>query len=50
MAMEGSRSEDDYKKGRMKMQETDMEGQLVNTMAAVSVFLQCLLKTSNTTS
>ena len=50
MAAEGSGSEADYRKGRMKMQETDMEGLLVNTMPAVNVFSQCLLKASNTTS
>lgn len=41
-------SEDDYMKGRKKMEETDMGGLLVNTMPVTSVFSQCLLKASNT--
>jgi hypothetical protein len=40
-------SEDDYRKGRKKMQETDMGGLLVNIEPNASVFSQCLLKTSN---
>ena len=35
------------RKGRKKMQETDMGGLLVNTIPAKSVFSQCLLKASN---
>lgn len=35
-------------KGRKRTKETDMGGLLVNTMPAINLFSQCLLKASNT--
>jgi hypothetical protein len=40
-------SEDDHRKGRKKMQEIEMGKLLANTMPAMSIFSQCLLKVSN---
>jgi hypothetical protein len=41
-------SEDDYRKGRKKMQETEMGGAAGQHYPAASVLSQCLLKESNT--